>query len=315
MLASTADENSTPDGFVIKDSPGKGVGAFATRTFQRGDLVFAERPLYTTSGDSPSQVVSVVSRLSPSSKAAFMSLHNAWGEADTMGAGLEAEGPRVVNIHRTNSFATSQGNGGIFLRCARFNHSCLPSAKYSFHEPTGTMRIYALRPIEPAEEIHVGYLSGGLPKLYGTPRRDRRARYERTWGFVCRCVVCSLEDEAQVQSDERRAELTRVWKSNPYFGPSQTKERLLVIVRAVRLLDEEGYGADRDDFTIDAAAVCGYHSDWASVGYWARITYECRVAEFGGDSPEAEQVLKPLLQPRQDNFAGQGAMEIFDVRL
>lgn len=292
MLASTADEDSMPSGFMIEESPGKGNGAFATRNFQRGDLILAEHPLYTTNRDSPLQVVSAVSRLSTSSKAAFMSLHNAWSGDNLLGSGviglrmsgLQSEEIRIVNIHQTNSFATSQGNGGLFIRCSRFNHSCLPSAKYSFHEPSETMRIYALRPIEAGEEIHVAYFSAAFPKLYGTPRRVRRARFERTWGFTCQCVVCSLTGDAQIRSDERRTELTRLWESIPSYNPFQTRQRLLTIVRGVRLLDEEGYPADRDDFTNDAAGICGYHSDWESVKYWARKTYECRVAEFGGDT-------------------------------
>ncbi|EIM92048.1 SET domain-containing protein [Stereum hirsutum FP-91666 SS1] len=325
MLDSMASEDSTPSGFVVKESPGKGYGAFATQTFQRGDLIFAERPLYTSNRDSPLQVVSAVSRLSPNSKAAFMSLHNAWSGDNLFGssvvglktAGLQPEEMRLINIHQTNSFSTSEGNGGLFLRCSRFNHSCLPSAKYNFHEPTGVMRIYALRTIEPEEEIHVGYLSGSFPKLYGTPRSARRARFERTWGFTCECAVCSLTGDAQIRSDERRTELTRLWKSVPNYDPSQTRQRLLAIVRGVRLLDEERYAADRDDFTNDAAAICGYHSDWVSVAYFARITYECRVAEFGGDSPEAggADILTSLLHPRDSNMAGLGAKKIFDVRI
>lgn len=325
MLAFTPNEDSMPNGFVVRDSPGKGSGAFAARTFQRGDLIFAERPLYTTSSDSPRQIVSAVARLSPSSNAAFMALHNAWPEDQTnytgsIGlrmSGLQPEELRIVNIHRTNSFATTQGSGGIFIRCSRFNHSCLPSAKYSFHEPTGIMRIYALRTIEPEEEIHVGYLSGAFPKLYGTPRKERRARFERTWGFTCQCVVCSLTGDAQIGSDERRTALTRLWESVPSYNPWQTRQRLLAIARGVRLLDEERYPADRDDFTNDAAGICGYHSDWESVKYWARMTYECRVAEFGGDSPEASngEVLTLLLQPRSHKVAGLGTKEIFDVRL
>jgi len=99
------------------------------------------------------------------------------------------------------------------------------------------------------------------------------------------------------------------------YGPQQTAARLRAIVRALHLLKEEGYAADADDFTNDAAAICAGHSDWESVQYWAKITYETRVAEFGEDSRRAAQVRPMCLDPKNHRYSGTLNKQKFSVRL
>jgi hypothetical protein len=119
-----------------------------------------------------------------------------------------------------------------------------------------------------------------------------------------------------VASDERRLQIKALWDSVPYFLPQKTRDRLLAIVRAIHLLEKEGYAADYDDFTIDAAAICAYHSDWASAKYWATKTYESRVAEFGEDSYRAREVKAMMLDPKTGPSAGMGIPQKFtSVRL
>ena len=89
-------------------------------------------------------------------------------------------------------------------------------------------------------------------------------------------------------------------------------------MRAVKLMMEEGYYADADDFTNDAAAICTYHSDWESVAYWSLKTYESRVAEFGGDSPRAsdEEILQLLRNPENNPYTGLGMkISLSEIRL
>ena len=66
---------------------------------------------------------------------------------------------------------------------------------------------------------------------------------------------------------------------------------------------EEGYAADYDDFTNDAAVICAHHSDWVSAKYWATKAYEMRVAEFGEDSFRAKEVKAMFLNPRSDQMS------------
>jgi hypothetical protein len=124
-----------------------------------------------------------------------------------------------------------------------------------------------------------------------------------------------LQGEAAEASDARRTEVAKIWESNPWIPPDRTRDRLSVIVRAIHLLQEEGYAADYDDFTNDAASVCAYHSDWDSARYWATKTYEARVAEFGEGSPRALEVRPTYLDPKKFEMAGRGLRQKFTIRL
>jgi hypothetical protein len=93
------------------------------------------------------------------------------------------------------------------------------------------------------------------------------------------------------------------------------QQRLLSIVRGIRLLEEEGYSADYDEFTNAATAICCHHADWESAQYWATKTYESRVAEFGIDSQSAIQVKGQFLDPKTHAEAGIGQIFKSTIRL
>ncbi|EIM92047.1 uncharacterized protein STEHIDRAFT_164405 [Stereum hirsutum FP-91666 SS1] len=175
MLASTSGGSSLPDGLGMRDSPGKSIGMFATRAYQRGELILAEHPLYIVTRTSYTQILSAVSNLPP------------------------------------------------------------------------------------------------------------------------------------IKSENRRAEIMRLWRRlYEVFPPQPFQELIQTIVRAVRLMEEEGYLADMIDFTNHAARICAIQSDWESVRYWARRTYESRLAEFGGDSPKlsVDETMTVLLDPMHFSLAG-----------
>jgi len=204
-------------------------------------------------------------------------------------------------------------HSGIFLEVSRFNHSCSPNARYSWNPDIKRMRVYALRDIAYGDEIFVSYLASR--SVYGSSRAERRTRLAERYKFACACAACGLQGPAAVASDKRRLQITALWESVPHFLPQQTRNRLLAIVHAIHLLEEEGYAADYDDFTNDAAAICAYHSDWASAKYWATKTYETRVAEFGEDSYRAREVKDMMLDPKNCSMAGKGLQQKFTVRL
>jgi hypothetical protein len=174
------------------------------------------------------------------------------------------------------------------------------------------MRIYALREIAIGQEIFVSYLSGR--HVYGSCHKDRQERLKR-YAFTCACVACSLPSLEQVASDVRRMEIALIWESVPFYMPHQTADRLTVIIRAIRLLKEEGYPADADDFTNDAAVICACHGDWESVRYWATKTHETRVAEFGEDSQRAAEVKDIYLDLKKSPRAETQRKQIFTARL
>jgi hypothetical protein len=299
-------------GYKIANAGDKGLGGFALQLFRRGDLIVAEAPLFSIRHQDDGgpmdhrSVVAAVGNLSSEEVQKYVSLKNA-----------DAEGKRYGNpflgIYSTNAFSGSD-RGGIFLEVSRFNHSCLPNARSSWNTDINRMRVYALRDIAYGDEIFVSYLAGR--NMYGSSRAERQTRLMSRHMFTCACTACGLQGPAAVASDERRLQIKALWESVPYFPPQQTRDRLLAIVRAIHLLEEEGYAADYDDFTRDAAAVCAYHSDWASAKYWATKTYESRVAEFGEDSYRAREVKAMMLDPKSDPSAGMGTPQKFtSVRL
>jgi hypothetical protein len=160
------------------------------------------------------------------------------------------------------------------------------------------------------DEILVSYLRSRT--VYGSTRAKRQARLQLR-GFTCNCVVCTQPET--VASDERRVRVKELWESIPYFPPNRSRQRLLAIARAIRLLKEEGYAADYDDFTNDAASICAFHSDWASAKYWAAETYKTSVAEFGEDSDRAKEAKEMFEDPKTAKMAGTGPRQTFNVRL
>jgi hypothetical protein len=297
--------------FGISNAAGKGLGAFALQPLHRGDLILIESPLFTVlkvgeGGDiDKAAVLSAVKQLSSQNLRQYVSLKNAHHGSGRIRNPLSG-------TFATNSFDMDEHNAGIFLQASRFNHSCSPNARYSWNREMKHFVIYALCDISDGDEILVSYLGGR--NVYGSTRAARQARLAR-YAFKCTCVACALQGPAAMASDSRRTEIAKLYDSVPHFLPNRTRERLLAITRAIHLLQEESYTADYDDFTNDAAAICAYHSDWASAKYWATKTYETRVAEFGEDSFRAKEVKATFLNPRSHQMAGMGRKQIFDVRL
>jgi hypothetical protein len=89
----------------------------------------------------------------------------------------------------------------------------------------------------------------------------------------------------------------------------QSLQGLNAIVEGIRLLKEEGYLADADNFSNDAGVVFTYHSDWVSARYWTHLTYQIIVAEYGEDSPrdaEAHELYLDRSGPKIVSDGGRG---------
>ncbi|KIP03933.1 hypothetical protein PHLGIDRAFT_25873 [Phlebiopsis gigantea 11061_1 CR5-6] len=269
--------NSSGRGFTIGSTGSHGHGAFAARRFVRGDLILVEKPLYTVKEHArPAEVAAAVNRLSADEREHLSELANAFEQL--------YDDP-FWGIHKTNAFAAGEDDSILCLLASRFNHSCSPNARYSWHTQSRTFRIHSLREIAPGDELLVSYISGR--HVYGSTAVQRQARLKAMLGFTCACVACTQPPTAQAASDARRTELTRLWDALPLFPPHRTPARLQAVRRALELMRAEDYDADADDFANEASAMCAFHADWASVRAWALCTYRARVAEFGGDSHRA----------------------------
>ncbi|PBK68512.1 SET domain-containing protein [Armillaria solidipes] len=289
----------------VKDAGGKGLGAFAARDIQRGDLILVEKPLlpFPDSDPSPMEFRLVVDKLSPKDFLTFLSLKNAHSHYEDT----------ISGIYNTNAFC----DGGIVIEASRFNHSCLPNARYSYHGATNRERIFALADIRKGEEIFVMYIAGR--DMYGSTRNQRQIELLAKYNFLCSCGACGLDRQQSLESDRRRLEIKSIWDQMPMLDPLRSGRALLQsAIRAINLMKEEGYWADADDFANEAAMFCSMHSDWESAKYWHRIAYEHRVAQFGKDSAHSLRAHKNLENPRSVNHpqAGMYRGQTFaDIRL
>ncbi|KAF8259765.1 hypothetical protein EI94DRAFT_1750632 [Lactarius quietus] len=294
----------------------EGKGAFASRDIQRGDLILSEKPIFSIRGDVPDplkaiSIESAVIKLSPFHLDEFLSLQNSHTECQ-----CNPNHP-LVGIYSTNGFGLGidGSSEGVCLKASRFNHSCSPNARFSFNSNTGEIRIYALGTIPSGEEIFITYISDfvGRRCLYGTPRRLRQAALRDAYHFTCACSACSLTEAESKKSDARRVKLNELREIIQNFTQSRLEatQLLRMVVEGVRLLKEEGYLADADDFTTYGGRFCALYSDWVSAKYWAGLAYHTRVAEFGEDSPRTANVRGEYLDPRSFPYAGRGPLKKF----
>lgn len=290
-------------GFRIAPCAGRGLGMFATRSFVRGDLILAEKPLYTALGTQPRDIVAAVDELPDDAYAQLMQLHDS----------QDAQGTKdIIGVHATNALAISKSTSILCLRLSRANHSCAPNAGFAWHAESGTARLYALCAIAPGAELFHTYV-----RTAGATREERAARLALL-GFVCACPVCTLPEPAARESDRRRREIGRLWRTSTDIPLARAAERVEASARGVRLLREEGLHSDADGFTVDAAIMSVYHSDWASAKYWALETYKARVEQFGGDCGERTTTVtmkKLLCNPRGMDVAGKGKKKKLLTRL
>lgn len=71
----------------------------------------------------------------------------------------------------------------LFLNLAMFNHSCLPNADCYYFETIRVIIVFAIKDIEPDEEITINYLS----HFY----MDRQQKLFDRWNFKCSCLGCT----------------------------------------------------------------------------------------------------------------------------
>ena len=230
---------------------------------------------------------------SPSHLATFYSLANAFTDRH-----------RALGTFETNAFGLENSASAIFPLAARFNHSCAPSAKASWHAPSGCLRVFALRDIAVGEEIFTYYI--GRKQLYGATRESRRGALEFGWNFVCACEVCQKEGEEVRASDRRRLRLAAIRESLPRLEPVDAEAHLRASGRALRLLEEEGYWTDSEEFASHAASVCAYHSDWSSASRWGRVAWEASRDEYGEDHLVSVRMKELAEDPRRFTLAGKG---------
>ena len=236
----------------------KGKGVFASRNFERGDLILSERPIFCVATYAShaeleplwqNHIDVAVRDLSPANLDAYLSLQNSHNRCSC----FRGDGP-LMGIFATNAYGVSVRDGGICLKASRINHSCSPNARFCFDSNSGEIRIYALGTIARGEEISVSYI--GCRRLFERPRLSRQAHLRSRYHFTCACPVCSLPEAESKRSDVRRQRINELWNLVGHLtAPTQKDQCVNAAVEAMRLLREEGYWLDAAAFFNEARPV------------------------------------------------------------
>jgi len=168
------------------------------RNLTPGQLLWSELPLITYKKDpssSPAQFLqslySVFQSLDKETQDRLLSLYDP-GEEPGHTELLWKVG-RICNV---NEVGGKEQHNSVFERYSRLNHSCNRNTVGQLGED-GTHQVRAVRRINKGEELTVSYLEGKLGI-----REERQAVFQKKWGFVCVCPICSLGEEDNTENDD-----------------------------------------------------------------------------------------------------------------
>ncbi|KAK4496746.1 hypothetical protein PRZ48_012729 [Zasmidium cellare] len=175
--------------YIVKDSPGKGRGVFATQSISPGTKIMKDpvsiKILKDPVSINETDVNKALRLLSSNDQARFMALHE----------GSRPYPSKAFRIYKANAFG-SKGLGRIHLNVSLINHSCVPNAE---DEPNDKdeMEVVAVKPIAKGEESFISY----NPDFITMPKKHRQICTRMYYGFECALVqlaVCSPGSRRQI---------------------------------------------------------------------------------------------------------------------
>ncbi|EEP77013.1 predicted protein [Uncinocarpus reesii 1704] len=198
---------------VIKPTPAKGYGVFATRNIPQGTRVLSESRILNFPGtamepwgltkDARDALVKSIghqlSSLAKEQQREFFALANAHKEK--LGAFL---GIAVTNAIIMD-YETKEH--GVFLQAARFNHACRPNAMRTFHPILDQVVIHVAKDVSEGEEITVSYIEPA--HVFSLRVQLLKAKF----GFTCVCELCVLPVREREISDLRISTIILLFNS------------------------------------------------------------------------------------------------------
>lgn len=215
--------------FEIRLSPGKGLGAFATKDIEATSCVLREEPLFVIlkpeSAINVNDVETAFSSLTKAQKQQFL----------RMGVSANRSFVSKFDTFMRNRFNVGKSldvepdGQGMYLLCTRFNHSCVPNAATIIGSPPSILKydqaIYAIKHIARGEEIAITY-DASFDYLTTEMRRS-----SGLWDFVCNCRACNVTDPFHHVSDMRRALLRGLYYLLTGVDPAGCKGRKIPVTR------------------------------------------------------------------------------------
>ncbi|KAK4703472.1 hypothetical protein P7C70_g2748, partial [Phenoliferia sp. Uapishka_3] len=250
-------------GYVVKEASGKGLGIFATKEFNVGDLVLSERPL-AIDGEPPGKLTDVeftnaifhnaVENLEGKSKASYRGLTNNiinWAPH----FGIRLNNGLTISSPPWTAASPFDGCTGVFNVISRINHSCTPNVAFKFDPGSLKGEVFAVRPIVRGEELQITYI-----RLHAV-RNDRRNWLLERYKFACECSCCALGLEEQGESDKRRKKLFE-------FEGALASATIGEVKEAWEVANEEGLGHMQSRFIHRAIGVSESVLDFEQAQIW-----------------------------------------------
>ncbi|KAL8689268.1 MAG: hypothetical protein Q9224_004678, partial [Gallowayella concinna] len=140
----------------------------------------------------------------------------------------------INNFQMAKHEARNTSQQGIFLKAARFNHSCVPNAYFNWNPALHNLTIYAIHGIEVGNEILVNY---EYQNAYER-REDRRQSLQDSYLFWCSCVAC--KDGPNLDQNEALRATMRDLDARIQAGAADAPTQRQNIRRLLGLLDAAG---------------------------------------------------------------------------
>ena len=238
--------------YIIKESPGRGLGVFAGKDIRKGTRVLAEKPFFSLAKrpvislsdiNAPNDISKAFDRLSVSDQRQFLDLHC----PERLGLSCG------ISIYEANCYEMGAGTC-ICIDGSRINHSCIPNAHYSWNCNIKRVTVHAVKDIPKDEEITISYCSA-------MRNYEERQRELEPYVFACNCPACETDTEFSNQSRIRRQQMRDLDQQIASYGddlPAARTERdhrdeVIAILRLIELIDEEGLVYEKSLAYRDAA--------------------------------------------------------------
>ncbi|KAJ3569373.1 hypothetical protein NPX13_g6110 [Xylaria arbuscula] len=242
--------------FEVRSAGDKGMGAFATRDIDPGEVVIVQFSpiLINYTGDDARdcfEMVQIYEALTQDLKEGWRSLaistdRRSAAKYRRIFSSLQPNGryfsEEQQELYTTlslqldvNIFGTCTSLVALFIDVSRFNHSCDPSLWYGDDSVPSRWVGRARRRIRKGEEICISYVPTH-------DMLDKRQKAIREWGFTCLCAKCTGQvDEYTLALQEARDRLNTVESDEsepPPVFPDSMREMEQHYVRRCILLQE-----------------------------------------------------------------------------
>ncbi|ORY15292.1 hypothetical protein BCR34DRAFT_508666, partial [Clohesyomyces aquaticus] len=274
-----------PPSYEARQTHDRGIGLFANSSLITGATYMLHSPVLIISREALNSLPRLqiygllnlaVDRLPAGTQELYMAL------AKSKGADADA----VDDVFQTNSMGVEVGGVrhlAVVPEAARINHACRPNSYYRFSAQTLTLDVFALKSINPGEELTFSYGHSLLP------HPKRLTSLQRTWSFTCTCTLCSSPSAMISASDARlnRIEilsivLPQTWDNFPLL--------LKLAHEMVELLEKEDLVVERPRYQEILAYAYSQLGKEEDTREWARQAREGWEVVAGKESWEARRM-------------------------